>query len=65
MVLDLRWGEPLGYAGRKDEARAQYQIASKLDLGATDKAELTGRYVASSRRPERLRMSALGSITDG
>ena len=38
--LHLKWGEALGYVGYKDEARAQYQIASKLDLGAADKAEL-------------------------
>ena len=38
--LHLKWGEALGYAGRKDEAHAQYQTASKLDLGADDKAEL-------------------------
>src|ERR1700730_4894106 len=44
--LDLRWGEPLGYAGRKDEARAQYQIASKLyvksKLESTPLTEIPG-----------------------
>jgi Flp pilus assembly protein TadD len=38
--LHLKWGEALGYAGRKDEARAQYQMASTLDLTAADRAEL-------------------------
>ena len=38
--LHLKWGEALGYAGRKDEAQAQYQKASTLDLGAADKTEL-------------------------
>jgi tetratricopeptide (TPR) repeat protein len=55
--LHLIWGEALGYAGRKDQAAAQYQIASKLDLGATDKIELA--YAASSQHLERLRRSAV------
>ena len=39
--LHLKWAEALvGYAGRKDEARAQYQKASTLDLTSADKAEL-------------------------
>jgi Flp pilus assembly protein TadD len=38
--LHLKWGEALGFAGRKDEARAQYQKALTLDLTAADKAEL-------------------------
>jgi tetratricopeptide (TPR) repeat protein len=38
--LHLKWGEALGYAGYKDEAQKQYQAASRLDLSATDKAEL-------------------------
>jgi hypothetical protein len=40
--LHLKWGEALGYVGRKDEARAQYRIASTLDLSVADKAELPG-----------------------
>jgi hypothetical protein len=36
----MKWGEALGYVGRKDEARAQYRIASTLDLSVADKAEL-------------------------
>ena len=38
--LSSRWGEALGYVERKDEARAQYRIASTLDLSVADKAEL-------------------------
>jgi len=38
--LHLKWGEALGYVGRKDEARAQYHAASTLDLSVADKAEL-------------------------
>ena len=36
----LRWGEALGYTGRKVEAKAQFARAAQLDLTATDKAEL-------------------------
>jgi tetratricopeptide (TPR) repeat protein len=38
--LHLKWGEALFYAGHKDEAHAQYQKASTLDLTTADKAEL-------------------------
>jgi predicted Zn-dependent protease len=38
--LHLKWGEALVYAGRKDEARTQYQKSSTLDLTQADKAEL-------------------------
>jgi tetratricopeptide (TPR) repeat protein len=38
--LHLKWGEALAYTGRKDEARAEYQKASTLDLTVADKAEL-------------------------
>ena len=38
--LHMKWGEALGYVGRRDEARAQYRIASTLDLSVADKAEL-------------------------
>ncbi len=38
--LHLKWGEALFYAGRKGDARAQYKIASTLDLSPADKAEL-------------------------
>jgi hypothetical protein len=36
----MKRGEALGYAGHKDDARAQYHIASTLDLSVVDKAEL-------------------------
>ena len=38
--LHLKWGEALFYAGHKDEARAQYKIASTLDLSAADRTAL-------------------------
>ena len=38
--LHMKWGEALGYVGREGEARAQYRIASTLDLSLADKAEL-------------------------
>ena len=38
--LHLKWGEALGYAGHKDEAQKQYQIASTKDLRVADKAAL-------------------------
>jgi hypothetical protein len=43
--LHLMWGEALGYAGRKDEASAQYRKASTLDLSAADKAGLARNEV--------------------
>jgi hypothetical protein len=39
--LHTKWGEALGYIGRKAEARAQHRIASMLDLSVADKAELS------------------------
>ena len=38
--LHLKWGEALGYAGRKDEAQKQFVLAAGLDQSADDKAEL-------------------------
>jgi tetratricopeptide (TPR) repeat protein len=38
--LHLKWGEALGYAGQKDEAQKQYELAAGLDLSSSDKAEL-------------------------
>jgi hypothetical protein len=38
--LHLKWAEALGYAGRNDEAQAQYLKASTLGLTAAEKAEL-------------------------
>jgi hypothetical protein len=37
----MKWGEALGFVGRRDEARAQYRIAVSLDLSVADKADLT------------------------
>ena len=38
--LHMKWGEELGYLGRQDEARAQYDTASTLELSAAEKGEL-------------------------
>jgi hypothetical protein len=34
------WGEALVYAGRRDEAKAQFARAVQLDLAASEKTEL-------------------------
>ena len=39
--LHLKWGEALVYAGRKDEARKQFDVAAHLDLSAADKTKLS------------------------
>jgi len=36
----MKWGEALSYAGRKDDARAQFSAASRLDLSKTEKSQL-------------------------
>jgi tetratricopeptide (TPR) repeat protein len=38
--LHLKWGEALIYAGKPEEAKKQFAIASGLDLSSADKAEL-------------------------
>ena len=38
--LHLKWGEALVYAGKKDEAKAQFARAAQLDLTAAEKSEL-------------------------
>jgi Flp pilus assembly protein TadD len=38
--LHLKWGEALGFAGRKDEAQKQFAQAATLDLSNSDQAEL-------------------------
>jgi tetratricopeptide (TPR) repeat protein len=38
--LHLKWGEALGYVGRKDEAQKQFALAAGLDMSSADKAEL-------------------------
>lgn len=38
--LHLKWGEALYNAGRKDEAKRQFEIASHLDLSKADGAAL-------------------------
>ena len=38
--LHLKWGEALVYAGKKDEAKAQFARAAALDLTPSEKAEL-------------------------
>ncbi len=38
--LHLKWGEALAYAGKKNEARAQYRKASTLYMSTRDEVEL-------------------------
>jgi cytochrome c-type biogenesis protein CcmH/NrfG len=38
--LHLKWGEALVYAGKKDEAKAQFVRAAQLDLTPSEKSEL-------------------------
>ena len=38
--LHLKWGEALTYAGKKDEAKAQFTRAATLDLTPAEKSEL-------------------------
>jgi tetratricopeptide (TPR) repeat protein len=38
--LHLKWGEALMWSGRKDEAKKQFEIASRLDLSASERAEI-------------------------
>ena len=38
--LHLKWGEALAYAGKGDEAKAQFARAAQLDLTQAEKAEL-------------------------
>ena len=40
--LHLKWGEALTYAGKRDEAHAQFARAAALDLTPSEKAELAG-----------------------
>jgi len=40
--LHLKWGEALIYAGKPDEAKQQFAIASGLDLSSADRAQLAG-----------------------
>jgi Tfp pilus assembly protein PilF len=41
--LRLKWGEALARAGRRDEARAQLELAQGLELSRADRAELSAR----------------------
>ncbi len=41
--LHLKWGKALYYVGRKDEARAQFGTAMRLDLSDSDKRKLAMR----------------------
>jgi Flp pilus assembly protein TadD len=38
--LHLEWGAALIYLGRKNEARAQWNVAAGLDLTASERAKL-------------------------
>jgi tetratricopeptide (TPR) repeat protein len=39
--LHLKWGEALAYAGKRDEAHAQFIRAAALDLTPSEKSELS------------------------
>ncbi len=39
--LHLKWGEALAYAGKRDQARAQFARAAALDLSPSEKSELS------------------------
>jgi Flp pilus assembly protein TadD len=39
--LHLKWGEALLYAGKRDEAKAEFARAATLDLTSSEKSELT------------------------
>jgi predicted Zn-dependent protease len=51
--LHLKWGEALFYAGRKDEAKKQFAAAQKLELPATEMAELVVDEAIRSRNDSR------------
>ncbi|HEY4116157.1 MAG TPA: hypothetical protein VGM17_19020 [Rhizomicrobium sp.] len=38
--LHLKWGEALLWSGKQDDARKQFALASRLDMRASEKAEL-------------------------
>ena len=46
--LHLKWGEALYYAGKRDEARAQFTRAAALDLTPSEKSELASHAVATN-----------------
>jgi hypothetical protein len=47
--LHLKWGEALWYAGKKDDAKAQFARAALLNLSAADRHELASQVIASRR----------------
>ena len=47
--LHLKWGEALGYAGKPEEAKAEFARAVALDLTPSEKAELA-RWNAQEAR---------------
>jgi hypothetical protein len=38
--LHLKWGEALAYAGKRNDAKAQFARATQLDLAPSEQAEL-------------------------
>jgi predicted RNA polymerase sigma factor len=44
--LHLAWGRSLQALGRREEARAKFAEAARLDLSAADRAEVRGRLGA-------------------
>ena len=50
-ALHLAWGRALEAQGRRDQAREKYEQAARLDLSATDRAEVVQRLTTVSRGP--------------
>ena len=48
-ALHLAWGRALEAQGRRDQAREKYNQAARMDLSATDRAEVVRRLGAVSR----------------
>ncbi|MEY3292387.1 MAG: hypothetical protein RJB12_158, partial [Pseudomonadota bacterium] len=42
-ALHLAWGRALEAQGRRDQAREKYEQAARMDLSATDRAEVVRR----------------------
>ena len=48
-ALHLAWGRALEAHGKRDDARDKYTEAARIDLSATDRAELVRRLATVSR----------------
>jgi Flp pilus assembly protein TadD len=48
-ALHLAWGRALEAQGRRDQAREKYTQAARMDLSATDRAEVVRRLGARTQ----------------